>query len=241
MEVWKIAGIRIQELYKTYQMAEKSVPVFSGLNLELDRFCITVVVGRSGCGKTTLLRMILGLEPCDRGTICQEDGLKTGIVFQEPRLMPWLNTCQNIGFGVKKSRIDQEKMKKLLLMTGLAGFEKAYPFQLSGGMQQRTALARALFQDPDYILMDEPFAALDYFTRKSMQEELLRIQKENQKGMLFVTHSIDEALTLGQKIVVLREGVCKKIYELEMQPYPRDLLSGEMIRIKKDILETIGA
>ena len=155
--------------------------------------------------------------------------------------MPWLNTWQNIGFGVKKSRIDQEKMKKLLLMTGLAGFEKAYPFQLSGGMQQRTALARALFQDPDYILMDEPFAALDYFTRKSMQEELLRIQKENQKGMLFVTHSIDEALTLGQKIVVLREGVCKKIYELEMQPYPRDLLSGEMIRIKKDILETIGA
>lgn len=237
MEVWKIAGIRIQELYKTYQMAEKSVPVFSGLNLELDRFCITVVVGRSGCGKTTLLRMILGLEPCDRGTICQEDGLKTGIVFQEPRLMPWLNTWQNIGFGVKKSRIDQEKMKKLLLMTGLAGFEKAYPFQLSGGMQQRTALARALFQDPDYILMDEPFAALDYFTRAQMQQELLNIYKKQKKGILFVTHSIEEALTIGTHIVVLENGICEREYHLETLAFPRDLLSGQLIELKRELIE----
>lgn len=240
--------MKITDLKKGYQVSGRFLPVLKGLNLEVEEQGITVVLGRSGCGKTTLLRLIAGLEKADLGRIQWEepkdDGLdgrtghKTGVIFQEPRLMPWLTVEKNILFGVQNR---EQNLQPLLELTGLAGFEKARPSQLSGGMKQRAALARALAYEPDYLLMDEPFAALDYFTRKSMQEELLRIQKENQKGMLFVTHSIDEALTLGQKIVVLREGVCKKIYELEMQPYPRDLLSGEMIRIKKDILETIGA
>ncbi len=235
-----IAGVRIRNLYKAFQVAGKHVQVFKGLELELDASRITVVLGRSGCGKTTLLRVVSGLETYDSGEICLEDGIRLGIVFQEPRLMPWLNVRQNITFGLKKKEIDGEEIDGLIAMTGLDGFERAYPSQLSGGMQQRAALARALSHDPSYILMDEPFAALDYFTRKSMQDELLRIQQKNQKGVLFVTHSIDEALTLGHRIVVLEDGRCGMQLDLEDQPYPRELLSEDMIEIKKKIIKRIG-
>ena len=198
MEVWEIAGIKIQNLHKTYEVPGRQVPVFYGLDLELDTSCITVVLGKSGCGKTTLLRLILGLEQYESGEICSADGLKTGIVFQEPRLMPWLNVWQNITFGLKKKEIDVQKMEQLIAMTGLAGFEKAYPSQLSGGMQQRAALARALSCEPDYILMDEPFASLDHFTRKTMQDELLRIQ-----GMRITTLKIMGLFMKILKIIFL--------------------------------------
>jgi len=240
MGVLEIAGVKIRNLYKTYQVAEKRVPVLKGLDMDLDVFCITVILGKSGCGKTTFLRIVSGLEDYDEGEISLDGEIKFGIVFQEPRLMPWLNVLQNITFGLKRKEIDQEKMKELIAMTGLSGFEKAYPAQLSGGMQQRTALARALSYDPSYILMDEPFAALDYFTRKSMQDELLRIQRENKKGVLFVTHSIDEALVLGHRIVILEDGKCGAQFDLTNQAYPRNLLSSDMIEIKKQIIEKIG-
>lgn len=240
MGVLEIAGVEIRDLYKTYKVADKEISVLKGLDLKLEVSCITVILGRSGCGKTTLLRLVSGLEDRDNGEIIFDGEIKTGIVFQEPRLMPWLNVWQNITFGLKKSRINEVEIEKLIQMTGLKGFERAYPSQLSGGMQQRTALARALSYDPSYILMDEPFAALDYFTRKAMQEELLRIQRENRKGVLFVTHSIDEALILGHRIVIMEDGKCKKEYDLMNQTYPRDLLSADMIEIKKDIIEKIG-
>lgn len=214
--------------------------MLQGLDLDLDVSCITVILGRSGCGKTTFLRIVSGLEGYDSGTIQREGQIKTGIVFQEPRLMPWLTVWQNIIFGLKRGEVDEDAIDGLIKMTGLTGFEKAYPSQLSGGMQQRAALARALSYDPSYILMDEPFAALDYFTRKLMQDELLRIQEKNKKGVLFVTHSIDEALTLGHRIVIFEDGGCKTVYDLRDHRYPRDLLSGEMIQIKKDIIEKIG-
>lgn len=121
-------------------------------------------------------------------------------------------------------------------MTGLIGFEKARPFQLSGGMQQRVALARALAYEPDFLLMDEPFAALDYFTRTQMQQELLRIHQKENKGILFVTHSIEEALTLGTKIVILENGICGKSYDLGDVAFPRDLLSEEMLSRKRELI-----
>lgn len=171
----------------------------------------------------------------------REDGRhpKMGLIFQEPRLMPWLTVEKNILFGVT----DKEKGKKilgyLLELTGLTGFGKARPSQLSGGMQQRVALARALAYEPDFLLMDEPFAALDYFTRKQMQQELLHIYETEKKGILFVTHSIEEALTIGTHLVILENGVCGMEYDLRKTRFPRDLLSGEMTRLKRELIARI--
>lgn len=153
--------------------------------------------------------------------------------------MPWLTVEKNILFGVKRKQQDRKKLSGLLELTGLTGFEKARPSQLSGGMQQRVALARALAYEPDFLLMDEPFAALDYFTRGQMQQELLRIFQTEKKGILFVTHSIEEALTVGTRIVILENGICKKSYDLRSLPFPRDLMSGEMLKIKRELIEQI--
>lgn len=239
MEVGKIAGISIRRLKKTYRVAGSEKQVLNGMDLELDAGEITVILGRSGCGKTTCLRIVAGLEAYDGGEVAFEKTVRTGIVFQEPRLMPWLNVRKNIVFGLKKQEIDEAHVEELIQMTGLAGFEEAYPSQLSGGMQQRAALARALAYRASYLLMDEPFAALDHFTRQSMQQELLRIHQETSMGVLFVTHSIEEALILGDKIVILDQGKTAKQYEIRNQPYPRDLLSEDMIEIQRNIIKTI--
>lgn len=238
--------MRIRGLRKSYQVSGRCLEVLKGLDLDVAEEGITVVLGRSGCGKTTLLRLIAGLETADSGEKItfsskareKEDNRKEkiGVIFQEPRLMPWLSVERNILFGVKKKERNKEKLSYLLRLTGLTGFEKARPFQLSGGMQQRVALARALAYEPDFLLMDEPFAALDYFTRAQMQQELLRIYQTEKKGILFVTHSIEEALTVGTQIVVLEDGICKKSYDLREAPFPRDLLSEEMAELKRKLI-----
>lgn len=237
--------MKIQDLCKSFEVAGRRLEVLKHLDMETDDQGITVVLGRSGCGKTTLLRLIGGLEKADSGKIeiagkpLSQGAQRLGVIFQEPRLMPWFTVSENIMFGVKnkKYRADSEKLDKLIMLTGLKGFEDAYPSQLSGGMQQRTALARALAYEPEYLLMDEPFAALDYFTRKMMQQELLDIYQKEKKGVLFVTHSIDEALAIGTRIVILEEGICKRTYEMEEMSFPRDLLSPKMLEIKKDIIQ----
>ena len=241
--------MRIRGLRKSYQVSGRCLEVLKGLDLDVAEEGITVVLGRSGCGKTTLLRLIAGLETADSGekiTFSSKEREKEdigkeniGVIFQEPRLMPWLTVEKNILFGVKRKQQDRKKLSGLLELTGLTGFEKARPSQLSGGMQQRVALARALAYEPDFLLMDEPFAALDYFTRGQMQQELLRIFQTEKKGILFVTHSIEEALTVGTRIVILENGICKKSYDLGSLPFPRDLMSGEMLKIKRELIEQI--
>lgn len=218
----------------------KKHDVLQNVNVDFPQNSISVILGKSGCGKTTLLRILANLEQCDQGEISIDSDEKISFVFQEPRLMPWLSVSKNITFGLEKQKINSDEIEELMSLIGLEKFEKAYPHQLSGGMQQRVALARALAYDPSIILMDEPFAALDYFTREAMQKELIRIYQLKKKSIIFVTHSIEEAIAIGQNIFVFNEGKIHAQFNLEPYEYPRDVFSPSLIEIKKDIIEKLA-
>lgn len=235
-----MAGIELKNVQKSYEVDGRTLAVLNGINLKLPENTITVILGRSGCGKTTLLRLVGGLEEPDEGTITFDDEHKTAFVFQEPRLMPWLNVWDNVRFGLKKQECDSAFLQGIINTVGLEGFEKVYPNQLSGGMQQRVAIARALAYEPSFIMMDEPFAALDYFTRSQMQRELKHLQKEQGASILFVTHSIDEALLLGDKIVMIENGQIKSEITIETEAKERNLLEPEFIERKKKIKNDLG-
>lgn len=218
--------VEITGLAKSFTVADRVVRVFDGLDFT-QRDGITVVLGASGCGKTTLLRLIAGMDTPDAGTVrVTGTGIGSGrgtggvgMVFQEPRLMPWLTTVQNIRFGLGRGACDTQRLVEL---TGLTGFEKALPHQLSGGMQHRVALARALANRSSLVLMDEPFAGLDHLTRERMQDQLLMLQAAEGMNVLFVTHSIDEALYLGDRIVVLNHGRIDADHDITHVPGQRD-------------------
>lgn len=192
------------------------------------------IVGTSGCGKTTLLRIISGLDEASEGKVVlggkPVDGpsLEIGTAFQSDRLMPWRTIRKNVTLGLELKRrgsvIDDQKVDSLLNLVGLGEFSNSYPYQLSGGMKQRVNLARALAIDPKLLLLDEPFAALDAQTREVMQTELLRIWEETRKTVIFITHQIDEAVYLSDRVVVLRRrpGRVREIVDIDL-PRPRDL------------------
>jgi NitT/TauT family transport system ATP-binding protein len=206
------------------------VVAFENLTLDFYDDEIACVVGPSGCGKTTLLRCIDGLLPLSDGQILLEGRPvrrppeKMAVVFQHFGLFPWRSVYANAAYGLKLSGAPRDRIgarvSAALKLVGLDGFTKHYPYQLSGGMQQRVGLARALATDPDVLLMDEPFAALDAQTREILQEEMLRILEQTRKTIVFVTHSIDEALLLGDRVIVLtaRPARVKRIIPV---PYPR--------------------
>jgi NitT/TauT family transport system ATP-binding protein len=181
------------------------------ISLEVDQGEFLVIVGPSGCGKTTLLRMIAGLETPTSGTIASTAGSsqdsRNTMVFQGRSVFPWLTVAENVGYGLKIAGVSRsvrrETTHSLLALIGLSRFAKSYPHQLSEGMRQRVAIARALAVDPQLLLMDEPFGALDEQTRFILQEELLRIWERTRKTIVLVTHSIDEALTLADRVVVM--------------------------------------
>ena len=197
---------------------------------------VSVILGKSGCGKTTLLRLIMGLEKAE-GKITMPPALRLGMMFQEARLMPFLTLRDNITLG--KKTLTEEELSQLLELVHLKEAASRYPHELSGGMQQRASLARTLAQDNDFILMDEPFAALDYFTRRHIQEELLAMRKKCPFGVLLVTHNVDEALRLGDRILILECGnfIFEKV--LPQEAALRDLLSAPYIAIKRQILEAL--
>lgn len=234
-----MGGINLKNIYKSYSVEDEEKKVLNGICLNIPDGKITVLLGKSGCGKTTLLRLIGGFEKCNSGQIEYEKHLKSAFVFQEPRLMSWLNVMKNISFGVKKEDYDKEEILSLIEMVGLKDFVKAYPSQLSGGMQQRVAIARALAYKPDFIMMDEPFAALDYFTRRQMQKELVSIQAKENKSLLFVTHSIDEAIIIADKIAIIEAGKIKKEFYIDAEKENRNLMNQYFLNLKGQTMASL--
>jgi NitT/TauT family transport system ATP-binding protein len=209
--------LKITNISKTFKKNNGGkVLAIDNMSLEVDENEFVCIVGASGCGKTTTLRLISGLEVPTEGKIVLEGsqingpGPERGVVFQEYTLFPWRNVLDNITFGLEVKKIDKRKRrqtaKKYLEMVGLADYASAYPYELSGGMQQRVAIIRALILSPKILLMDEPFGALDARTRDFLQNELLRIWITERKTILFVTHSINEAVFLADRVVVMKSG-----------------------------------
>ncbi len=226
--------IFIQNLTKTYSGGE--VVALQEINLEVRANESLCILGPSGCGKTTLLRILGCLISRDCGEILlDEDPVNAprpdvAVVFQHFGLFPWKSLEENIGYGLRLRGKPKEETREIvgryIQLMGLKGFEKSYPYQLSGGMQQRAGLARALAVNPSLLLMDEPFGSLDAQTREMMQEELLRILEAEKKTMIFVTHSIDEAILLGDRIVMMscRPGRIREILPVDI-PRPRKIIS----------------
>lgn len=302
-------GIRLRDIKKSFTIENKTIDILRGVFLDIKPGEITVLLGRSGCGKTTLLRILAGLEYADKGDVIADTQVKPAVVLQEPGLIPWLNIRDNIAFSIKnkiknenrnfvnenslfkkmflnrinwsivnktdyKKRrttasflnkklhiipektlntdigenskkisniikiypkiygIDEEKndfndidtilreycneyIDSIIKMIGVSGFETAYPNQLSLAMQQRVSIGRAFAYDPSFIIMDEPFAAFDYFTRKQLQSELLKIHKKAGMSVLFVTHSINEAFMLADKIALMKDGFIENVYDIK--------------------------
>lgn len=207
--------------------------VFNNLNLDIESDKITVILGKSGCGKTTLLRLISNLEKYDSGSI-NTNNLKFSYVFQEPRLFPWLTVFENIQ---AITNLPSDEIYRMIRMVDLEKFSNSYPDELSGGMKSRVSLARAFAYKPNFLLMDEPFSSLDDFTRVKMQEELLKLYNKENVGILFVTHNIDEALTIADKIIVLKEGKIYSSYNINSKK--RDLLDFEFTTLKRKIRDDI--
>lgn len=232
-------GIKLVNVSKFYTVDKESIKVIDKIDLNIPENKITVILGRSGCGKTTLLRLVAGLEDFEQGEIIGVESKRKAYVFQEDRLMPWLDVKSNITFGIHKNEINNSRINEIIETVGLEKFYNAYPSQLSGGMKQRVSIARAFAYNPDFIMMDEPFSALDYFTREQMQSELLNIHKRLKCSILFVTHSIDEALILGDNIVILEKGIIKSQYEIKEDSNKRDLLDDKFVKLKKQIINDL--
>ena len=225
--------IRVENATKVYETKTGSVHALEDVSIEVRDGELVCILGPSGCGKTTLLWAMSGLHALSRGRVLLGDTavtgprpLEIGMIFQDANLLPWRNLRQNLEFPfeIKKRKPDQGRIATLLDETGLAGFEKSYPRELSGGMQQRASIVRALAQDPSVLLMDEPFGALDAFTRDEMNLLLLRLWAETDKTIVFVTHNISEAIFLADRVVVMtpRPGRVARVYEIEL-PRPRTI------------------
>lgn len=243
-----MSKVSLEHVTKTFTSENGTVTVaLEDVTLEIEDKEFICFVGPSGCGKTTLLRIIAGLDTATSGVVklmgtpIEGPDPKRGMVFQEYSLFPWRTVIENITFGLEMQDIPPEARlpvtEKYLALVGLNQFRNAYPSELSGGMRQRVAIARALATDPDVLLMDEPFGALDAQTRNMMQRELLDIWQETQKTILFVTHSVDEAVFLADRIIMLsaRPGKVCEIIPVRLER-PRERTSPEFAEVRRYIL-----
>jgi NitT/TauT family transport system ATP-binding protein/sulfonate transport system ATP-binding protein len=239
--------IDIQHLSKQYEVKGAPLKVLDDISLSIRPGEFISIVGASGCGKSTLLRLLIGLEGGYEGKLLldgkpiQGTSLERGIVFQDHRLFPWLTVEQNVGLGLLNAPGSQafknKSVQEHIALVGLKGFEKAYPYQLSGGMSQRAAIARALVNRPEVLLLDEPFGALDALTRSHLQQELQRIWQGEGITAVLVTHDVEEAVYLGDRIVVMqpRPGRIRRIVDVPLSR-PRDRASAAFTAIKDDVL-----
>ena len=240
-------AVSIRNVSKTFALDGKQLPVLERIALEVPAGHFLAIVGASGCGKSTLLRMITGLERQFTGEILVDGepvtgtSLDRGIVFQDHRLFPWLTVAENIALAFSATTVAKDEIRRRVAaaieLVGLAGFAEAYPNQLSGGMSQRAAIARALVNEPQVLLLDEPLGALDALTRVRLQRELQRIWSVKGVTMILVTHDIDEAVYLADSIVVLaaRPGRIRKHLQVDLT-HPRDRSDPRYLKLRDEIL-----
>ena len=242
--------VRFNHVGKLFAVDGGELEAIREFNLDIAPGEFVAIVGSSGCGKSTLLRLLVGLDGEFRGHIevagkpVQGIGGDRGIVFQEHRLFPWLTVEQNIGLGLVNEHLTQaerfRRVSEFIQLVGLQGFERAYPHQLSGGMAQRVAIARGLVASPQILLLDEPFGALDALTRQQMQDELLAIRARAQITTLLVTHDVEEAIFLADRVVVMepRPGRIKRIVDIDL-PHPRQRSSFEFHQLREELLHEL--
>jgi ABC-type nitrate/sulfonate/bicarbonate transport system ATPase subunit len=242
--------IEIRSVSKQYAVKDAPLQVLSEINLSIRDGEFLSIVGASGCGKSTLLRLLIGLDVDYQGEIRVEGqrvtgtSLDRGIVFQDHRLFPWLTVEQNIAVGLENARYSAEEKKRSIAehiaLVGLRGFETAYPHQLSGGMAQRAAIARGLINRPRILLLDEPFGALDALTRTGLQAELQRIWQTAGITMILVTHDVDEAVYLGDRVVVMqpKPGRIRKILDIDVA-HPRERDDTRLKTLIEDVRRQI--
>jgi len=230
---------------KAFISDEKRTVVIDDISLEIKQGEFLTIIGPSGCGKSTLLKIIAGLDTDYVGKVhienrrIVEPGINQGFIFQEHRLFPWLTVEQNIAadLNLQDSKVKQ-KVAEIIQIVRLDGYEKAYPSALSGGMSQRVAIARALIREPEVLLLDEPFGALDAFTRKHLQDVLLQIWQKKKITMILVTHDIDESIYLGTKLAILRAkpGALQKVMPIKLS-FPRDRTDSSFQYLRQEVLK----
>ena len=242
-------GLELKKLSKIFYNDERreETAAIHDINLSIDNGQFVSVIGPSGCGKTTMIRIIAGLDSATSGEVFingekpDEPWKKVGFIFQEYALFPWRKVWENVAFGLEIKDIPvrerRDRALEYLRRFGLDGFEDKYPRELSGGMKQRAAIARTLINEPDIILMDEPFGALDSQTRVQMQKFLLELWEQSKKTIVFITHNIDEAVFLSQRVIGFsnRPGSIKLSMNIDLS-YPRDITSDEFNRYRKEII-----
>lgn len=245
-------AIELRSVTHTFETRRGTITALENVTLQIDRGEFVCLVGRSGCGKTTLLNLLAGfLQPIKGevlvgGVPVEEPGLDRGVVFQQPALFPWLSARDNVAFGLRMLGLDKterrERADELLAQVGLAESGDRYPRQLSGGMEQRVAIARAFATDPGVLLMDEPFGALDELTRTEMQDQLLQLWQQTTKTVAFVTHSILEAISLADRVLVMTPGPGRIAEEYGVDlPRPRDRSTSKFMEYYGPIHKAIEA
>ncbi|SME49444.1 Aliphatic sulfonates import ATP-binding protein SsuB [Bacillus mobilis] len=236
--------VSINGVSKYFSKQTGTVQVLEDINFQLERGDFVTVIGPSGCGKSTLLKIVAGLDDEFEGKVVIDGeqivkpSKKQGFIFQEHRLFPWLTVEENIAADLSlKDKYVKDKVKEWVEIVRLDGFEKSYPKEISGGMSQRVAIARALLRDPNVLLLDEPFGALDAFTRSHLQEVLLKIWEQKKTTMLFVTHDIDEAIYLSNRMIIMsaKPGKIHKVIENNL-PYPRNKTSQSFQQLRTKVL-----
>ncbi|MBO2535404.1 ABC transporter ATP-binding protein [Rummeliibacillus suwonensis] len=238
-------AVQIQVDEKAFQIDTTKKVVLDGIELKIEEGDFLTIIGPSGCGKSTLLKIIAGLDTEYRGSIeingrnVTKPAISQGFVFQEHRLFPWMTVEKNIAADLNlKDPTVRKKVDEMIEIVRLKGYEKAYPSEISGGMSQRVAIARALIRDPEVLLLDEPFGALDAFTRKHLQDVLIDIWQKKKITMVLVTHDIDESISLGTDIAILRSnpGQLQKLIHVELA-YPRNRTNPSFQYIRQQVLQ----